>query len=146
MPFGLTNAPSTFMRMTDDILRPFTNSFVVVYLDDILIYSRTWAEHLQHIHQVLSTLRQHKLYANLEKCSFGMERVQYLGYIVYEHGVHVYATNIQVILDWPTSMTLTELRSFLGLANFYHRFVLILSNIAWSIIQVTKGGYKANFI
>ena len=67
MPFGLTNTPATFMRMMDDILRPFTNSFVVVYLDDILIFSRTWEDHLQHIEEVLSTLQQHKLYANLEK-------------------------------------------------------------------------------
>jgi hypothetical protein len=89
MPFGLTNAPTTFMRLMDDVLRPFTNSFVVVYLDDILIFNRMWEEHMRHIQQVLSTLRQHKLYANLEKCSFGMNRVQYLGYIVDEHGVHV---------------------------------------------------------
>jgi hypothetical protein len=67
MPFGLTNAPTTFMRLMDDVLRPFTNSFVVVYLDDILIFNRTWEEHMRHIKQVLSTLRQHKLYANLEK-------------------------------------------------------------------------------
>ena len=84
-----TNATTTFMGMMDDILRPFTNTFVVVYLDDILIYSKTWAEHLQHIQQVLHTLRQHKLYANLEKCSFGMDRVHYLGYIIDQHGVHV---------------------------------------------------------
>jgi hypothetical protein len=75
MPFGLTNSPATFMRMMDDILRPFTNTFVMVYLDDILIYNKTWAEHLKHIQQVLHTLRQHKLYANLEKLSFGMDRV-----------------------------------------------------------------------
>jgi hypothetical protein len=67
MPFGLTNAPITFMRLMDDVLRPFTNSFVVVYLDDILIFNRTWEEHMQHIQQILSTLRQHKLYVNLEK-------------------------------------------------------------------------------
>jgi hypothetical protein len=67
MPFGLTNAPTTFMRMMDDILQAFTNTFVVVYLDDILIYNKTWAEHLQHIQQVLHTLWQHKLYTNLEK-------------------------------------------------------------------------------
>ena len=67
MPFGLTNAPATFMRMMDDILRPFTNSFVVVYLDDILIFSQTWEEHLHHIRQVLQTLQKHKLCANLEK-------------------------------------------------------------------------------
>jgi hypothetical protein len=89
MPFGLTNAPATFMRMMDNILRLFTNTFVVVYLDDILIYNKSWEEHLQHIQQVLHTLRQHKLYVNLEKCSFGMDRVHYLGYIVDQHGIHV---------------------------------------------------------
>jgi hypothetical protein len=99
MPFGLTNAPTTFMRLMDDVLRPFNKSFVVVYLDDILIFNRTWEEHMRHIHKVLSTLRQHKLYANLEKCSFGMNRVQYLGYIVDENGVHVDLAKIQVIHD-----------------------------------------------
>ena len=84
MTFGLINAPATFMRMMDD---------------DILIYSKTWAEHLQHIQQVLHTLWQHKLYANLEKCSFDMDRVHYLGYIIDQHGVHVDLANIQVIHD-----------------------------------------------
>ena len=100
MPFGLRNALAIFMRLMDDVLRPFTNSFVVVYLDDILIFYRTWEEDMRHIQQVLSTLRQHKLYANLEKCSFGMNMVQYLGYIIDEHGVHVDPTKIQVIRDW----------------------------------------------
>jgi hypothetical protein len=83
----------------DDVLRPFTNSSVVVYLDDILIFNKTWEEHMQHIKHVLSTLRQHNLYANLEKCSFDMNKVQYLRYIVDEHGVHVDPANIQVIWD-----------------------------------------------
>jgi hypothetical protein len=145
MPFGLTNAPATFMRLMDDILRPFTNSFVVVYLDDILIFSQTWEEHLHHIRQVLQTLRQHKLCANLEKCTFGITQVQYLGYIIDERGVHVDPTKIQVIRDWPAPTTLTELRSFLGLANFYRRFVLGFSHITWPLSQVTKGGAKAKF-
>ena len=89
MPFGLTNALGTFMRMMDNILQPFTNNFVMVYLDDILIYNKTWKEHLQHIQQVFHTLQQHKLYSNLEKCSFGMDIENYLGYIVDHHGVHV---------------------------------------------------------
>ena len=99
MPFGLKNAPTTFMRLMDDVLRPFTNSFVLVYLDDILIFRIMWEEYMRHIQQVLSTLRQHKLYVNLDKCSFGMNKVQYLGYIVDEHGVHVDPTKIQVIFD-----------------------------------------------
>jgi hypothetical protein len=146
MPFGLTNAPTTFMRLMDDVLRPFTNSFVVVYLDDILIFNRMCEENMQHIQQVLSTLRQHKLYANLEKCSFGMNMVQYLGYIVDEHGVHVDLAKIQVIHDWPAPTTLTELRSFLGLANFYRRFMLGFSHITWALNQVNKGGGRAKFV
>jgi hypothetical protein len=146
MAFGLTNAPTTFMRMMDDILQPFTNSFVAVYLDDILIYNKTWEKHLQHIQQVLHTLWQHKLYANLEKCSFSMDKVQYLSYIVDAHGVHVDPVKIQVICDRTDPTTLNEFWSFLGLANFYHRFVLGFSHIAWALSQITRGGGKAKFV
>jgi hypothetical protein len=116
-----------------------------VYLDDILIYNKTWVEHLQHIQQVLHTLRQHKLYTNLEKCSFGMDRVHYLGYIIDQHGIHVDPAKIQVIRDWPAPTTLTELRSFLGLANFYRRFMLGFSHIAWALSQINRGGGKEKF-
>jgi hypothetical protein len=118
---------------------------VVVYLDDILIFSRTW-EHMRHIQQVLSTLREQKLYENFEKYSFGMNRVQYLGYIVDEHGVHVNPTKIQVIRDWPSLATLTGLWSFFGLANFYQLFVLGLCHIAWALSHMTKGGGRENFV
>eukprot|EP00253_Pinus_taeda_P029893 PITA_29893 len=111
IPFELTNAPATFMRLMDDILRPFTNSFVVVYLDDILIFSQSWEEHLHHIRQ----------------------------------GVRVDLDKIQVIRDWPSSTTLRELCSILGLANFYHRFMLGFSHITWPLSQVTKGGAKEKF-
>ena len=110
------------------------------------MYNRTWEEHLQHIQQVLNTLCQHKLYANLEKCSFGMDQIQYLRYIVDSNGVHLDLTKIQVIRDWPTPKTLTELHNFLGLANFYRRFVLGFSHIAWSLSQVNTGGSKAMFV
>ena len=124
----------------DDILWPFTNSFVVVYLDDILMFSQTWEENLHHIWQVLQTLRQHKLCANLEKCTFGMTQVQYMGYIIDEWGVHVDPTKSQVIWDWPAPTTLTKLHIILGLANFYLRFVLGFSHITWPLSEVTKGG------
>jgi hypothetical protein len=145
MPFGLTNAPATFMRLMDGIQWPFTNSFVVVYLYDILIFSQTWEEHLHHIRQVLQTPRQHKLCANLEKCTFGITQVQYLVYIINERGVHVDPAKIQVIRDWPAPTTLTELHRFLGLSNFYRKFVFGFSHITWPLSQVTKGGAKGKF-
>jgi hypothetical protein len=116
------------------MIQPFTNSFLVIYLDDILIFNKTWEEHLEYIQQVLGTLRHHNLYANLEKFYFDMQRIQYLGYIVDEQGVHVDPTKIQVIHDWAGLKTMTELRSFLGLANFYQRFVLGFSHITWDLI------------
>ena len=119
---------------------------MVVYLDNILIFSKSWEEHLQHIQQVLSIIRQHYLYTNLEKCSFGLTRVQYLGYIVDEHGVHVDPSKIQDIWDCPAPTTVIELYSFLGLANFSYRFVSGFSHIAWAHNQVTKGGEKAKFM
>jgi hypothetical protein len=146
MPFGLTNAPTTFMRLMDDVLRSFTNSFVVVYLDDILMLNRTREEHMHHIQQVLSTLRQHRLYANLEKCSFGMNKVQYLGYIVDENGIHVDPAKIQVICDWPSLTTLTELQRFLVLADLYSQFMLGFSHIAWVLSQMTKGSGREKFM
>jgi hypothetical protein len=146
MPFGFPNSPTTFMRMMEDILWPFTNCFMVVYLDDILVYNKTWVEHLHHIQQVLHTLQQQKLYANLEKCSFVIDRVQYLGYIVDAHGVHIDPTKIQVIHDWPAPTMLTKLQSFSGLTNFYRRFVFGLSHITWDLSQITRGGGKENFV
>jgi len=89
---------------------------------------------------------QHKLYANLEKCSFGMNRFQNLGCIVDEHGVHVDLAKIEVICDWPTLTILTNLQIFLGLANVYQWFVLGFSHIAWALTEVTKGGDKENFV
>lgn len=145
MSFGLTNTHATFMILVDDILQPFTNAFVVVYLDDIFIFNQSWEEHLHHIQQGLQTCRKHKMCANLEKCTFGLTYVQYLGYIIDYQGVHVDPSKIQFIQDWPAPTTLIELRIFLGLANFYHRFVLGFSHIAWPLSQVTKGGAKTKF-
>jgi hypothetical protein len=134
VPIFLTNAPTTFMRLMDDVFRPFTNSFFMVYLDEILIFNRTWEEHIWHIQQVLITLWKHKLYENLKKCSFFMNRVQYLGYIVEENGVHVDSAKFQLICDWTAPTTLTTFWRFLGLTNFDLRFMLGLLHIAWALI------------
>lgn len=96
----------------DDILLPFTNAFVVVYLDDILIFNQSWAEKIHHIWQILQTMQQHKLCANLEKFTFGMVQVKYLGYIISEKGVHVDPIKIQVIRHFPAPTTLLDIASF----------------------------------
>jgi hypothetical protein len=142
----LDECPEKFHEDDGKYLATLTNYFMVVYLDGILFFSKSWVEHLQHIQRVLHTLRKHKLYENLGKCSFGMNRVQYLGYIIDENGVHINSAKIWVIHDWPSPTTLTELWSFLGLANFYRRFMLGLSHVAWPLIQVTKGVGKERFV
>lgn len=139
MPFGLTNSPATFMRLKDDILDAFTNTFMMVYADDILIFKQFQEEQLHHIRQVLQNVQRHRPCVNLEKLTFGMTQVQYLGYNIDEQGVHMDLDKIQVIQDWPTPTTLTKLHKFLGLTSFYCRFVLGFSHITWPLSQVTQG-------
>ena len=107
--------------------------FVVVYLDDILFFIKIWEEHLQHVEQILSALQDHGLYANNEKCYFGMKSINYLGYVIDSKGVHVDPKKIQVIKDWLAPRNLTELCSFLGLANFYRRFFFGFSHLSWPL-------------
>lgn len=137
MPFGLTNAPSTFMRLMNEVLRPFIGLFVVVYFDDILIYSKSMDEHLGHLRAVFDTLRAANLYGNIEKCMFCTQRVSFLGYVVTPEGIEVDSSKIDAIREWPTPTTVTQIRSFLGLAGFYRRFVRDFSPIAAPLHELT---------
>ena len=140
MPFGLTNAPSTFMRLMNHVLRAYIGKFVVVYFDDILIYSRSIEEHIEHLKQVLNVLRTEKLYANVEKCSFCTNNVVFLGYVISGQGIEVDESKVEAIKNWPTPMNVSQVRSFLGLAGFYRRFVKDFSTIAAPLNELTKKG------
>ena len=140
MPFGLTNAPSTFMRLMNEVLRAFIGKFVVVYFDDILIYSKSMDEHLDHLRAVFNALRDARLFGNLEKCTFCTDRVAFLGYVVTPQGIEVDKSKIEAIQGWPVPTTITQVRSFLGLAGFYRRFVKDFSTIAAPLHELTKKG------
>jgi hypothetical protein len=139
MPFGLSNAPSTFMRLMNQVLRPFIGKFVVVYFDDILIYSKSKEEHLEQLRQVLQTLREQKLYANLKKCSFLTSEVTFLGYIITAEGIRVDPSKVEAINNWPVPKSIHDVRSFHGLASFYRRFIKNFSSVAAPLTDCIKG-------
>ena len=143
LPFGLTNAPSTFMTLMNQVLRPFLDKFFVVYLDDILIYSKSPEEHAQHVEAVLSALERHHLYAKASKCQFGMAELDFLGHTISGAGIKVDARKVKAILDWPDPSGAHQLRCFLGLAGFYRRFVNRFSHIAAPLTNIT--GAKATW-
>lgn len=123
MPFGLTNAPATFQCIMDQVLQPYLRKFVLVFLDDILIYSPCMASHLKHLKQVLATLRHHQLYLKASKCSFAQDSLEYLGHVISALGVATEPTKISEMLHWPVPKTMTELRPVLGLTGYYRKFV-----------------------
>ena len=138
MPFGLTNAPSTFMRLMNEVLHAFIGRFVVVYFDDIMIYNRCLEEHLEHLRAVFIALRDARLFGNLGKCTFCTDRVSFLGYVVTPQGIEVDKAKIEAIESWPQPKTVTQVRSFLGLAGFYRRFVRDFSTIVAPLNELTK--------
>jgi transposase InsO family protein len=138
MPFGLTNAPATFQRFMYDVFRDLLDNFVVIYLDDILVYSDNPDRHGDHVRQVLERLRQHKLYAKAEKCEFDKDRCEFLGYIISESGVHMDNNKIKAVLEWPQPTTIRQLQAFLGFANFYRRFISRFSRICAPMTRLLK--------
>jgi len=138
MLFGLTNAPSTFMCLMNHVLRAFIGKFVVVYFDDILIYSKNLTQHLDHLRNVLNVLRGEKLYANFKKYTFCMEKIVFLGYVVIAQGIEMDEKKVKAIWDWLVPKSVDEVRSFHGLASFYRRFVKDFSTITEPLNEVVK--------
>ena len=123
MLFGLTNIPAKFMCMTNNIFSKYMDKFVLVFIDDILVYSMNKEEHEEHICIVLRVLREHQLYAKFSKCDFYKPQIQYLGHIISEAGIAVDLEKIRAIKDWPTLTSVTDIRSFLGLSRYYRKFI-----------------------
>ena len=138
MPFGLTNAPSVFQRLMNKIFAAELGVSILVYLDDILVFSETIEEHWQHLRNALARLREHRLYARVHKCTFLRNEVEYLGFDISEAGIKPSASKVEAIVNWPIPQTVRDVRSFLGLCSFYRRFVRGFSNIAAPLTELTK--------
>ncbi|GKB78954.1 reverse transcriptase domain-containing protein [Tanacetum coccineum] len=138
MPFGLTNAPAVFMDLMNRVCRPYLDKFVIVFIDDILIYSRTREEHEMHLGLVLELLKKEKLYAKFSKCEFWLQEVQFLGHVINGDGIHVDPSKIEAVKNWEAPRTPSEVRSFLGLAGYYRRFIENFSKIAKSLTILTQ--------
>jgi hypothetical protein len=143
LPFGLCNAPAAFQRVMNNIFGHL--SFVSIYMDDILVFSKSVDEHTDHLTQVFQLLRLHKYYAKLSKCSFFQTEVQFLGHVVSGRGIHVNPDKVKAIQDWPEPRSASEVRSFLGLANFFRKFVMGFSNLALPLIKLSTMNHGFQF-
>ena len=142
MPFGLTNALATFMDLMHRVFHPYLDQFVVVFVDDILSYSKTEKDLEDHLRVVLQILRDHQLYAKFSKCEFWLTEVRFLGHVVLASGVSVDPKKVEAIMSWERPKSVFEIRSFLGLAGYYRRFIKDFSRLAAPMTKMTKNEVK----
>ncbi|GKB27609.1 putative reverse transcriptase domain-containing protein [Tanacetum coccineum] len=142
MPFGLTNAPAIFMDLMNRVCKPYLDKFVIVFIDDILIYSKSKQEHEEHLKLILELLKKEQWYAKFSKCEFWIPKVQFLGHVIDSQGIHMDSAKIESIKDWASPKTATEIRQFLGLAGYYRRFIEGFSKIAKSMTKLTQKKVK----
>ncbi|GJW49126.1 putative reverse transcriptase domain-containing protein [Tanacetum coccineum] len=138
MPFGLTNAPAIFMDLMNRVCKPYLDKFVIVFIDDILIYSKSEKDHEHHLRTILDLLKKEKLFAKFSKCEFWLKEVQFLGHVVNQEGIHVDPSKIEAVKNWKAPESPTEIRSFLGLAGYYRRFIENFSKIAKPLTLLTQ--------
>jgi hypothetical protein len=142
MSFGLTNAPAYFMYLLNSVFMPELDNFVVVFIDDILVYSESEAEHAKHLHIVLQRLRDHRLYAKLCKCDFWLKEIKFLGHTISKEGISVDPDKVHEVMNWKPPTTFCQIRSFLGLAGYYYRFIPDFSRITKPMSELLKKGVK----
>ncbi|XP_071932960.1 uncharacterized mitochondrial protein AtMg00860-like [Coffea arabica] len=138
MPFGLTNAPTAFMDLMHRVFKPYLDRFFVVFIDDILVYSKMREEHEQHLRTVLQTMREHQLYAKFSKYEFWLEKISFLGHVISQEGISVDPAKVEAVTNWKRPENPTEIRSFLELAGYYQRFIKDFSKLAGPLTDLTK--------
>ncbi|GKB92343.1 putative reverse transcriptase domain-containing protein [Tanacetum coccineum] len=142
MPFGLTNVPAVFMDLMNRVCKPYLDKFVIVFIDDILIYSRNKEKHANHLRIILELLKEEKLYAKFSKCDFWIHIVQFLGHLIHSQGLHGDPAKIEAVKNWASPITPTEICQFLGLAGYYRRFIKDFLKIAKSLTELTQKNKK----